>query len=346
MSGFRSELAAARKIIDDEEMIGNITAGLDNTYNALVDRVKNTPSISLTDVTNQINSFDMSQTLLADLDNKTGPFISSANVGTCGGSSSRGPSPDRDHCGDWRHDDDRRHDDWRHDDMRDDRRRDEPCRDDMRDDRRRYDRRDDRHRDEPCRDDRHDDQHCDDRRRDVPHREESGRSRGRDRTPTPFIDVRCQICKIYGHPASDCWWHHGDDIDDEVDRNVKEVHAAAYGIDTNWNLDSGATDHITGALNKLTVHNKYNGRDHVHTTDGNSMHINHIFHSVLHTPSSPLHLKNILHVPSASKNLLSIHSLAPNNHVFLQLHPFFFLIKDLVTRRTLLKVPVMVASNL
>jgi hypothetical protein len=38
---------------------------------------------------------------------------------------------------------------------------------------------------------------------------------------------------IYGHPTSDCWWHHGDDTDDEVDCNVKEVHAAAYGIDTN-----------------------------------------------------------------------------------------------------------------
>jgi hypothetical protein len=42
------------------------------------------------------------------------------------------------------------------------------------------------------------------------------------------------------------------------------VHAAAYGTDTNWNLDFGATDHITGALNKLTVHNKYNGLDRVH----------------------------------------------------------------------------------
>jgi hypothetical protein len=37
MSGIRSELAAARKTIDDEEMIGYITASLDNTYNALVD---------------------------------------------------------------------------------------------------------------------------------------------------------------------------------------------------------------------------------------------------------------------------------------------------------------------
>jgi hypothetical protein len=151
--------------------------------------------------------------------------------------------------------------------------------------------------------------------------------------------VRYQICKIYGHPASDCWWRRGNDTDDEVDRNVKEVHSAAYGIDTNWHLDSGAIDHITGALNKLTVHDKYNGRDHVHTADGNGMHISHIGHSVLHAPRSSLHLKNILDVPCASKNMLSVHRLALDNHVFLEFHPFFFLIKDLVTRRTLFKGP-------
>jgi histone deacetylase 1/2 len=117
------------------------------------------------------------------------------------------------------------------------------------------------------------------------------------------------------------------------------VHATAYGIDTNWHLDSGATNHITRALNKLTIHDKYNGCDRVHTVDGNGMHISHIGHSVLHTPSSPLHLKNILHVPSASKNLLSIHRLTLDNLVFLEFHPFFFLIKDLVTRRTLFKGP-------
>jgi hypothetical protein len=59
MPGFHSELAVAGKIIDDEEMIGYIAADLDNTYNALVDRVDNMPSISLTNVANQINSFDM-----------------------------------------------------------------------------------------------------------------------------------------------------------------------------------------------------------------------------------------------------------------------------------------------
>jgi hypothetical protein len=60
-------------------------------------------------------------------------------------------------------------------------------------------------------------------------------------------------------------------------------------------------DHITGALNKLNVHDKYNGRDRVHSTDNNGMHISHIGYSILHTPSSPLHLKNILHVPMHKK---------------------------------------------
>jgi hypothetical protein len=43
MSGFRSELAAAGKLIEDEEMISYITAGLGAAYNHLVDRVENTP---------------------------------------------------------------------------------------------------------------------------------------------------------------------------------------------------------------------------------------------------------------------------------------------------------------
>jgi hypothetical protein len=44
--------------------------------------------------------------------------------------------------------------------------------------------------------------------------------------------------------------------------------------------------------------------------------IRHIGHSTLHTPHNSLQLKNILHVSSASKNLLSIHKLARDNDVF------------------------------
>jgi serine protease inhibitor len=77
----------------------------------------------------------------------------------------------------------------------------------------------------------------------------------------------------------------------------------------------------------------------VHTADDNGMKINHISHSILHTPNSSLHLKNILHVPCASKNLLSVHKLTLDNHVFIEYHPFFFLIKDQDTQRILFKGP-------
>ena len=65
------------------------------------------------------------------------------------------------------------------------------------------------------------------------------------------------------------------------------------------------------------------------------MRINHVGQSIIKTPSRPIHLKNILHAPSAKKNLLSVHRIALDNHVLLEFYPFFFLIKDLATRKVL-----------
>jgi histone deacetylase 1/2 len=65
------------------------------------------------------------------------------------------------------------------------------------------------------------------------------------------------------------------------------------------------------------------------------MTISNIGHSVLHTPNKNLHLRNILHVPSANKSLLSVHCLASDNNVFFEFHPTFFLIKDRVTKQIL-----------
>lgn len=65
------------------------------------------------------------------------------------------------------------------------------------------------------------------------------------------------------------------------------------------------------------------------------MNISNIGHTILHIPSSNLHLNNILHVPSASKNLVSVHKLARDNHAFLKFHPKFFLIKWQETKKVL-----------
>jgi hypothetical protein len=59
------------------------------------------------------------------------------------------------------------------------------------------------------------------------------------------------------------------------------------------------------------------------------MNISHIGHATIHTPSNhDIHLRNILHVPKAQKNLISVHRLAIDNNAFIEFHPNYFLIKD------------------
>ena len=72
---------------------------------------------------------------------------------------------------------------------------------------------------------------------------------------------------------------------------------------------------------------RYNGQDQVHVANGLGMMIRHVGQSVISTPDRNLHLNNILHVPSANKNLISVHRLATDNQAFLEFHPDFFVIK-------------------
>jgi hypothetical protein len=147
---------------------------------------------------------------------------------------------------------------------------------------------------------------------------------GLGRTPSPYQDVDCQIFKKHGHPANECWWRCADK-DDRDDDDSRTEEKGAYGVDTNWYMDNGATDHITIELNKLHTRDTYRGRDQVQNAGGKGMDIQHIGHSLLHTPHISLHLHNILLVPSASNNLLSTHKIALDNNAFVEFHPFFFL---------------------
>ena len=89
-------------------------------------------------------------------------------------------------------------------------------------------------------------------------------------------------------------------------------------------MDSGASDNITSSLENLSVRDKYNGGDQVHTASGTCMKISNIGHTILHTPSVELHLKNILHVPSAHKNLVSVHRLTQITMPFLNFIQIIF----------------------
>jgi hypothetical protein len=69
------------------------------------------------------------------------------------------------------------------------------------------------------------------------------------------------------------------------------------------------------------------------------MDISHISHSVLHTPNSSIQICIILHVPDASVNLLSAHKIILDNNTFMEIHPFFILIKDQATKKVVFKGP-------
>jgi hypothetical protein len=71
------------------------------------------------------------------------------------------------------------------------------------------------------------------------------------------------------------------------------------------------------------VKHKYNVMDQVHTATGSGMSINHIGNSVMSTQHRDLVLKNILHVPLATKNLVSVHRFTSNNHTSLEYFPIF-----------------------
>jgi hypothetical protein len=111
--------------------------------------------------------------------------------------------------------------------------------------------------------------------------------------------------------------------------------AQSYGVDSNWYVNSGATDHVKGDLEKLVVRDMYNGDDQIYAANGKGMHIKNIGHSIIRTPCRDLSLSHILHVPQATKSLASVHRIASDNNVFFELHPDFFFIKDRESRKIL-----------
>jgi hypothetical protein len=119
------------------------------------------------------------------------------------------------------------------------------------------------------------------------------------------------------------------------DKSANTTHS--YGVDSNWYANSGATDHVTGELNKLAMRDTYSGNDQIYNVGGTSMHIKHIGQSIIRTPYRDLKLNHVLHVPQASKNLASVYRIASDNDVFFELHPNYFFIKDRESRRTLLQ---------
>jgi hypothetical protein len=143
------------------------------------------------------------------------------------------------------------------------------------------------------------------------------------------LKTKVPVCDRPNHIALEYWYRLGEDYKPSKSTTSSP---AAYGVDTNWYVDSGATYHITNNLEKLSFHEKYGGRDQVHTASELCMFISNIGHTTLHSLARNIHLKKILHVPIAQKSLASVYRLAKDNNALLEFHSNISLIKDKATR--------------
>jgi histone deacetylase 1/2 len=149
--------------------------------------------------------------------------------------------------------------------------------------------------------------------------------------------VFCQLYGKEGHTVVRCFKRFDANFTGPPQKSVSSASTTSYGVDSNWYVDSSATDHITSDLEKLSFRDKYHGDEQVLSANGAGMQINHIGYSTLQSPVRDVHLNNVLHVPSAHKNLVSAHRLVKDNNAFLELHPHHFSLKEQVTRKTLLE---------
>ena len=161
--------------------------------------------------------------------------------------------------------------------------------------------------------------------------------RGRGNYNSGKAKIRCQLCKKEGHSVVDCWHRYEEDFVPPEDKSANAVSNGNYGVDSNWYTDTGATDHITGELDKLVIRDRYTGGEQVHTASGSGMNIAHVGRVICHTPERNLMLNNVLHVPKATKNLVSVHKLASDNSAYFEFHPNSFCIKDKATKTILLE---------
>lgn len=144
----------------------------------------------------------------------------------------------------------------------------------------------------------------------------------------------CQLCHQTGHIAAYC---------SLLPQNfqVPQAHLT-HGGDSNirdldWYIDSGATHHVTADFSNLNIQENRSSPEQLLIGDGSGLPIISSGSSTLTTPTHSFALTNILCAPHISKNLLSVPKFAKDNSCFFELHPNFFVVKDLHTHRELLR---------
>jgi hypothetical protein len=98
-------------------------------------------------------------------------------------------------------------------------------------------------------------------------------------------------------------------------------------------------DHFTPDISYIPDCHDYRGTDQVTVGNGQSLPITHTGNSQLYASSHLFKLRKILHVPSMSSNLLSVHRFCKDNNASFYFDASKFQIKDLSSGKLLYNGP-------
>jgi hypothetical protein len=132
------------------------------------------------------------------------------------------------------------------------------------------------------------------------------------KTPAPKADAECQICFRYGHTAKHCWYRFEEDPSPTFQAFVAQPFTPTHAPNE-WVLDTGATNHVIGDINNLSNFYEYTRANSLQIGNGRGLSILHIRSTIFSINSTTLVLQEVLHVPSFTKNLISLSRLLLDN---------------------------------
>lgn len=165
----------------------------------------------------------------------------------------------------------------------------------------------------------------------------------------------CQTCGKLGHTADIYFFHYNKEFN-----NLKQTHLKPQSsfnmlskgsssnpsvlmaniafansktvVNPNWYADSGATNHVTANPNFLNSSVDYSSMKKVVVGDDNQLASSKLGIVVLNSCKGYLKLSNVLCVSNIVKNLVSVSKFASDNHVFIEFHFHFCVVKDKMSR--------------
>ena len=96
-------------------------------------------------------------------------------------------------------------------------------------------------------------------------------------------------------------------------------HVQGFSAADTWVLDTGASHHMTSNLGNLNQPVQNNGDEKITIGNGEGLAVEHIGSAIISTSQHSLSLRNILHVPTITINLLSVKKLCKDNGLLVHL---------------------------